>query len=213
MLPLLFLVTDPRYPDADLERVVLEVAGALSRGALGIHLRDKTRVRRELRPLAARLAALSRAHEALFVVNGDVELATEVGADGVHLGGDAPPIAAAREAFPDGWISVAAHSDEDVGRAVASGASAVFVSPIFPTPGKGPARGIGVLESAARLARGRLAVYALGGIDVSRARACREAGAEGVAVIRALLEATDPALTAQAIVEELETRAPFARFD
>jgi thiamine-phosphate pyrophosphorylase len=213
MTPLLFLVTDPRYPVAHVERVVLEVARALPRGALGVQLRDKTRTSTELRPLAVRLADLARANEALFVLNGDVTLAREVGADGVHLGGDAPHVDEAREAFPDGWISVAAHSDDDVRRAAASAVNAVLVSPVFDTPGKGPPRGLAAVESAAHLARGRLAVHALGGIDATRARACREAGADGVAVIRALFEAGDPAGEARAIWKALETRDPVRRLD
>jgi thiamine-phosphate pyrophosphorylase len=213
MTPRILLVTDPRYADAEIERVVVEVADAVPPGALGIQLRDKERDRTLVRVLAERLRVVSRARGALFVINGDVILAREVGADGVHLGGDAPAIEEAREAFPDAWISVAAHTDADVRRAAASAVDGVLVSPIFETRGKGPARGVAAIESAVRLARGRLAVYALGGVDAARAAACREAGADGVSVIRAIFESDDPGAQARAIWEALETRAPAPRLD
>jgi len=211
--PRVLLVTDSRYADAQTLRVVREVGDALPRGAFGVQLRDNARSRDLVRGLAERLRVVTRVSGALFVVNGDVALAVDVGADGVHLGGGAPAFAVARDAFPNGWVSVAAHSDADVVRALDDRADAVLVSPIFETPGKGPPRGLHALERAAALADPhRLAVYALGGVDASRASACLAAGAHGVAVIRALLDATDPGAAARAILDP-ETRDPPARLD
>jgi len=135
----------------------------------------------------------------LLVINSDVDLAREIGADGVHLpkGG----VAAARAVLPRAWISLAAHDDDDVRRAVSEGADAALVSPIFATPGKGPPRGLEAIRAARAIAP-QLAIYALGGVDESNAAACRAAGATGVAVIRALFDAPDPAAAARALVKE-----------
>jgi thiamine-phosphate pyrophosphorylase len=207
-LPRLFLVTDPRYSDTEIERVVADVGAAIPRGTFGVQLRDKERPPAAVRSLAIRLRVVTHACGALFVVNGDVSLAAAVEADGVHLGSDAPPFDEARAAFPEGWVSFAAHSEADVRRALAYAGDAALVSPIFETPGKGPPRGTAALARSVELARGRLAIYALGGIDVTRVRACGAAGADGIAVIRALLDAKEPGARARELLEELETRAP-----
>jgi thiamine-phosphate pyrophosphorylase len=113
-----------------------------------------------------------------------------------------------------GFITVATHTNDEVERALALGADGVLVSPIFETPGagKGSPRGVAALEAAARELEGRrekhagahAMIYGLGGIDASRARACAEAGAHGVAVIRAIFESNDPAKEAVAMWEALE---------
>jgi thiamine-phosphate diphosphorylase len=106
--------------------------------------------------------------------------------DGIHLGGDsrAQLSEARRELGPDVWISVPAHTDDDVDAARRDGATAVYVSPIFTTPGKGPPRGLEAIRSA-RTRAGSMLIYALGGVDASNAEDCVRAGADGVAVIRA----------------------------
>ena len=211
--PRILLVTDPAYGDTHIERVVQSVGQAIPRGEFAVQLRDKRRGTQAVRALAERLRSLTAAHGARLLINRDVALALEIGADGVHLGGDdVAGLAAARQAFPRGWISAAAHSDADVLRASDHGLDAVLVSPIFATPGKGPPRGLPALESA-RACGGPLAIYALGGVDASRAAACGRAGATGVAVLRGLLAARDPVAEARAILAALpERRAPAARF-
>ena len=109
-------------------------------------------------------------------------------------------VADARRVAAAAWVSVAAHDDADVERARELGADAALVSPIFTTPGKGEARGEVALRHARAIAGGAMAVYALGGVDQSRAGLCRDAGADGVAVIRSLLASADPAAEARAIV-------------
>ncbi len=207
--PALLLVTDPSFDDARIVSVAQQVARALAPGAFGVQFRDKRpRGARNVR-LASELRRRTRTHRAWFVVNGDIELARELEADGVHLGHDAPSLAEARGRLEGRslWVSVAAHSDADVERACEGGADAVLVSPIGEAPGKGPPRGAPAVEAAARIAArhesgvgSRVAIYALGGIDPSLAADCRRAGATGVAVIRALLSAKDPAQIARSLV-------------
>lgn len=145
-----------------------------------------------------------------------LRVAHAVGADGLHLpdtttghpssgaapGAAAPPAAmlAARVAEvrallgDDAFVTTAAHDDDGVRAASEAFASAALVSPIFATPDKGASRGVAALASAraivdaARRPR-RLLVYALGGVTAANAAACAEAGADGVAAIRALYEA------------------------
>jgi thiamine-phosphate pyrophosphorylase len=112
---------------------------------------------------------------------------------GIHLGGAArSTLRAARAELGGGrWISVPAHDDRDVSDAAAGGATAVYVSPIFETPNKGAPRGLDAIASARELA-GETRIYALGGITPENAASCVARGADGVAVIRAVVDAPDP---------------------
>jgi thiamine-phosphate pyrophosphorylase len=198
--PRLVVITDPAFePGA----VVSAVQGALTTlpcESLAVQWRDKRQAPDLALARALREATRGRA---LFVVNGDIELARSLGACGVHLGGhggSASQVWRAREALgPSSFVSVAAHDDDGVRRAVADGADAALVSPIFATPGKGIPRGIAAVRAARRLAPG-LSIYALGGVDGTNVASCLEAGATGVAVIRAVLAASNPASAAGALV-------------
>jgi thiamine-phosphate pyrophosphorylase len=181
---------------------------------LVVQLRDKQRARPSLRVFAGELRVVTRAAGAALVVNGDAEVARDVGADGVHLGGGAGTVESARRVLGRAaWISAAAHTDEEVERAVAQGADAVLVSPIFDSKGK-KGRGLGALRRAreivARLTgkreKGSVAVVALGGVDADNAAACASAGAEAVAVVRALLASHDPGRTARTLHDALARR-------
>jgi thiamine-phosphate pyrophosphorylase len=208
--PRIILVTDPVFGDDGIVRCVEAVAKALPPGALSVQLRDKHRPLVSLRVFASRLRLVTRAVGAALVINGDARLARDVGADGVHLGRDAGGVQAARAVCgARTWISTSAHSDGAVRRAIADGASAVLVSPVFPSrppsilASTKEARGLDALRSAKALAAGRLAVFALGGVDADNTRACVEAGADGVAVVRALLASPEPARVARAIQDAL----------
>jgi thiamine-phosphate pyrophosphorylase len=217
--PRLVLITDPAFSDEAVVRCVRSVASALPAGALCVQVRDKRRLLPSLRLFALQLRRVTHDGGAVLVVNGHPELARDVGADGVHLGEDARramSVEQARTRFGRrAWISVAAHSDDDVRRAVDEGVDAVLVSPIFPTRALSPdglslrtspsvpkrARGTGALRSARTLAGSRVAVFALGGVTRERARACAEAGADGLAVIRALLASGAPSSVARAMFD------------
>jgi thiamine-phosphate pyrophosphorylase len=213
MKPRIVLVTDPAFDDDTIVGCVEGAARALPAHALCVQLRDKGRGPRSLRLWAWRLRAVTRRVGAGLVVNGDAAIARDVGADGVHLGGGAGSVLQARALVgASAWISIAAHSDDDVRRAVNEGADAALVSPVFasrpPSPRaaeKSP-RGLGALRVARSLAEGRVAVFALGGVTLDRVRPCAEAGAEGVAVLRALLTSREPGRLARAIHDVLAPR-------
>lgn len=200
--PTVILITDPRWELRRIADVVERAMSVLARGALLVQLRDKAAGTDALTSAARVLRELTSSGGALFAVNAPtaaaLRVALEVRADGAHV----PPdrIGEARAVFgPQAWVSAPAHTDEDVARAARAGATSVLVSPIWETPGKGPARGAAAITAARAIASasGSMLVYALGGVDESRVAACAEAGAHGVAVIRALLDACDPATAAR----------------
>jgi thiamine-phosphate pyrophosphorylase len=179
-------ITDPRYAIDELVESVRR-GHALLGDRLVVQVRDRESIERRDETFA-RVAALG----VRTVLNGTAEDALRLAAHGVHLGGESPDIAHARATLgPDAWISIAAHDDAAVARAVAGGATAALVSPIFETPGKGVPRGLDALSRARAIADGRVRIIALGGVDSRRAASCLEAGADGIAVVRSFFDATD----------------------
>lgn len=185
----LILVTDPRWSD---ERIAQVVRAASSLPGFCVQLRDRSaRPDDALFPLASELRKITASTGSLFVVNRRIALARRVAADGIHA-----PATELDAATEFSWRSAPAHSDEELQNARTAGASAALVSPIFASPGKAPSRGLDALRSARALAPD-MTLVALGGIDASNAAACFDAGADAIAVIRALLDAPDPALAAK----------------
>lgn len=206
MHPRIVLVTNPAFGDDAIVRCIQATARDLPPGWLCVQLRDKRRAMVSLRVFASRLRVLTRVVGASLVVNGNARLARDVGADGVHLGGGAGTVVEAREVCGRPvWVSVAAHSNGAVQRGLEDGADAVLVSPVFPSrpPSRSEApksgRGLEAIRAARILAGDRCAVYALGGVTAESASACVAAGADGVAVIRALLAAEDAGRVARAL--------------
>jgi thiamine-phosphate pyrophosphorylase len=187
--------------------VVEACVRALPSGAFAVQLRDKKKEKPALRAFAEKLRALTRPEGesvALLLINGDPELAREVGADGVHLGGSGMKVGDARAIFGEGgFVTIAAHSDQAVRLGMKDGADGALVSSIFASPGKVAGRGVDALCTARAVAGPELAIYALGGVDRANAVECVMAGADGVAAIRALLLASDPGAEARAIYDSL----------
>jgi len=157
---------------------------AVDGGATVVQLRLKGASTEEVVERGRPFAALSTT----FVVNDDVEAALRLAADGVHLGRSDE---GAERALEEGLLlGLSAISVDEARDAEARGASYVGAGPVWSTPSKedaDPAIGLeGLREICAAVS---IPVVAIGGIDASNARACIEAGAAGVAVIRAARDA------------------------
>lgn len=201
MLPRIVLITDPRYADDALAHKLDAALAVATLGLVAVQLRDKHRPTGRLLPLARRLREVTRKHRAHLVVNDRIDLALAVEADGVHLGRLSIPVPDARRLVgPDTFVSVAAHSHDELRKAIDDGATAALLSPIFASPGKGDPLGLDALRTARTIAPS-FPVYALGGVDVTNARACIEAGAHGVAMIRAFFDEEDPAGTMRRLLD------------
>ena len=210
----LLLISDPRWSEERIAAVAEKAASAVP--GFAVQLRDRSaRTDDDLLPFAMRLREITARHGAMLIVNRRFGLARRIGADGVH----APVAETEAETETESetetetetesarmWRSAPAHSDEDVRRARDAGVDAVLVSPIFEVPGKGLARGLGAIRAACAVAP-ELQIIALGGVEVESAARCVEAGASGVAVIRALLAAADPAAAARALAAERVSRS------
>lgn len=200
----LMVITHPRPGcGRPLEEVVEEVVAA---GAGAIQLRDKEAPPRKLLGLARRLRTVTARHGALLIVNDRLDIALAAGADGVHLGPDDVPVAAARRVVPDGFLL--GHSTDDPGvarRAEADGADYLGCGTVFPTTSKedaGTVIGVGGLAAVARAVR--IPVLAIGGVTAERTPLLEGSGAGGVAVISAVMAAGRPANATHRLREAVE---------
>jgi thiamine-phosphate pyrophosphorylase len=123
-----------------------------------------------------------------FVVNDEVDAAVELRADGVHLGRDDEGVELAIQTQL--LLGRSASTVDEAVRAAKGGASYIGAGPVWATPSKedaDPPIGLDGLRAIADAVA--IPVVAIGGIDASNARACIDAGATGVAVIRAASDA------------------------
>ncbi|MFM8551243.1 MAG: thiamine phosphate synthase [Nitrospiraceae bacterium] len=185
----LYLVTD-RHQTAGRPLVPL-LREALESGLRAVQLREKDLSTRDLLELAREVRTLTREHGARLLVNDRLDIALAVEADGVHLRADSLPVTVARRLLgPESLIGRSVHSVEDAALAESEGADFVLLGPVYATPSKlayGAPLGLGPLKEAAQ--RIRVPVFAIGGITAARLGEMRLAGAQGVAVISAILSA------------------------
>ena len=160
--------------------------------AVALHARDRDGPGARLTGCTLRMLALARPPEAAVFVSGRPDIAAATGAHGVQLGaGDLSP-ADARRVLPYGWIGRSVHNLDEARAAVQEGADFLVLGSIYHTPthpGRAPV-GTRVLGEVATLGR---PVIAIGGITPERVPELKAAGAYGVAAIRALWQADDPA--------------------
>jgi len=166
---------------------------AVAGGADVIQLRDKTLDFQELTRIGREIRTITKPAGVLFIVNDRPDVAIACGADGVHLGqGDCSPDNA-RQLAPQGFIiGVSVGNAEEARRAEAAGADYVALSPTFGTGSKsdaGPGHGLARLKEV-RCAVS-LPVIAIGGIGPDNVQDVIRAGADGVAVISAVVSAPD----------------------
>ena len=207
---LLYYITDRTgFSGTDSERriaLLRRIAEAARAGVDYIQLREKELDSAELELLAREALHVIRYNNATakLFINTHADIALAVGADGVHLPAGSPPASEVRadwlrQANREPIIGVSAHSIEDVQQAEKDGASFVVFAPIFEKAGT-RAEGIGldILRDACVVTRAP--VLALGGVNLSNARACLDAGAAGIAGIR-LFQQGDIAATVSALRE------------
>jgi thiamine-phosphate pyrophosphorylase len=183
-----------------------QAEAAIAGGATAIQLRDKTAPARVLVEVGERLAALCRARGVVFIVNDRADVAMACGADGVHVGEDDLPVAAARRLLGPGKIvGASAGTVEAARRAEAEGADYLGVGAVFSTGTKADAGDAIGLEALARIVRAvRIPVVGIGGITVENAAAVIRAGAAGVAVVSAVVAQPDIAAAARALRAQVD---------
>jgi len=167
-------------------------------GADVIQFRDKTLTSREMVRVGREIGEITRKAGTLFIVNDRLDIALTCGADGVHLGQDDMGCGTARQLSPAGFIiGISVGSVDEALAAEQQGADYVAVSPVFPTGSKadaGPGYGLATLKDIRSAVS--ILVIGIGGIGPANAADVIGAGADGIAVISAVV--SQPDITAAA---------------
>jgi thiamine-phosphate pyrophosphorylase len=195
----LYLVCDDR-PD--------EFVRAALRGGVDIvQLRMKDAEDQAILEAARRFARVARDHGALFLLNDRPDLVPAAEADGVHVGQDDMPVEDARAIVgPDRIVGLSTHTPEQVD--AATRADYIGVGPVHATPTKPGRAAVGLALVRYAAAHARQPFFAIGGIAPENVSAVRDAGAERIAVVRALTEADDPERAATELRRAVAEPAP-----
>jgi thiamine-phosphate pyrophosphorylase len=200
----LYLVTDERQAPAMRQRVVAE---ALAAGVRVVQLRAKSAMGGDFYREARALVALCHEYSALLIVNDRADVAVAAGADGVHVGQDDLPLAAARQVVgADLLVGVSASFVDEVVAAERDGADYVGFGAMFPTPTKQDAEYAGPALLAEARRRVRLPLVAIGGITADNAAEVLAAGPNLLAVVSAVCAAPRPGVAARALLDLVRAR-------
>ena len=194
----LYLVTSEAEPLNEI------VEAALQGGTRLVQYRDKvsddsTRLER-----AKSLRQLCHRYQALFIVNDRIDIALASEADGVHLGQDDLPVELARQLLgPHRLIGRSTTNPTELAQAVQDDVDYVGVGPVYATPTKEKAvAGLDYVRYAA--AHSTLPWFAIGGIQETNLSEVIQAGAQRVAIVRAIMKAVEPRSTVQHLLSVLQ---------
>jgi len=188
----LYLVTDR---DLSLGRSHHEVVAAAVKGGVScVQLREKELDTRDLIEEARHLKQLLEHYGVPLIINDRVDVALAAGADGVHLGQKDMLLADARRLLGDGaLIGISAECAEDAVRAEKEGADYIAISPVYASATKtdtAPPLGLSGIGAVRKLVR--LPLIGIGGINDANIADVVAAGADGIAVISAIVAAPSP---------------------
>jgi thiamine-phosphate pyrophosphorylase len=195
--PSVYLVLDRLFVG---ERDLLAtLQAALAGGVTVVQLRDKQAPRALFLEQARRIQALLQPTDVPLIINDRVDVALEIGADGVHVGQDDMAAAEARRLLgPQAIIGLSVSRPDELAAADPALVNYIGLGPVFPTDTKlntPPPLGIGGIRALRR--RLKLPVVAIGGIGAHNAAPLIVAGADGVAVVASICSAPDPEAAAR----------------
>jgi thiamine-phosphate pyrophosphorylase len=195
----LYLVLDMELLGQRALAATLEAA--LAGGVTIVQLRDKQASRQALLQRARQVQSLLAGSGVALIINDSVEVAAEIGADGVHVGQSDTPVGVVRRLLaPRAIVGLSITSLEQLAADDVALADYVGLGPIFPTATKldaAPALGLTAIRRAKQQLE--LPLVAIGGIHAGNTADVIEAGADGVAVVSAICAAADPRAAARAL--------------
>lgn len=184
------------------------VEESLAGGAAIIQLREKDISTREFVELALRVKEITGRYHAKLIINDRADVALAVAAAGVHLGQEDMPLKTARAILGSAVIGVSVATVEEAEAAAQDGADYLGVSAIFSTPTKAEAPAVG-LEGLKEIRKAvRLPLVAIGGINIGNAADVIRAGADGIAVVSAVMAAGSPRRAVEELLEEARKAKP-----
>lgn len=196
------LITDRKVCGEKLTDIIEQ---AIEGGVGSVQLREKDLSTADLYRLAKKIREITEKKGANLIINDRVDIAIAVDADGVHLGWQSLDIGIVRRMIGrDKIIGFSAHSLKEAERAENSGADYITISPIFDTVKKDYfIKPLGVGEIGKIKEQINIPVIALGGINENNVKEVLKNGADGIAIISAILLSDSPQLTATRIFSEI----------
>lgn len=187
----IYAIADPAYAPAG--DPVGFARRCLEGGAQVLQLRVKFQDKSRILDWAHQIVAMKKKFPFTFIVNDSVDVALEVGADGVHVGEGDLPIPEVRQCLGEKMlIGYSSHALGEAMAAAKSGADYVAFGAIFPTKTKGPGHPVQGLEKLRAVVQGvKVPVVAIGGITRKNFDSVRETGVAAIAMITGLTEAKD----------------------
>lgn len=185
------------------------VRAACEGGADVLQFRDKLITGRDRYAVAARLKKICQDAGTLFIVNDALEVALTVKADGVHLGQDDLPVTEAKQlvgkmGVKDFLVGCSTHSLEQAREAQRQGADYIGIGPVFATPTKPTYNPVGLELVRTVTAEVKVPHVAIGGIDGTNVQHVLAAGAERVAIVRAVCGQPDIAAAARHMKKSIQ---------
>lgn len=199
----LYLVTDrPLALGRDISWVVEE---AVRGGVTMVQLREKDIDTREFIELGLRLKSVLKPLGVPLVINDRVDVALAVDADGVHIGQSDMPYGLARKLLgPDKIIGLSVENEEDLAEANGMDIDYVGISPVYLTATKTDTAAAFGLDGVRRAVEiSRHPSVGIGGMNVSTAADVVRCGADGVAVVSAIMSADDPCAASRQLLKEV----------
>ena len=179
-LPPLYAISNAS--ELGVEEFMLRLQTSLHAGLRLIQLREKDLASDRLRALAQRVVAIAHAHGARVLLNANVALALDVGADGVQL--TSMQLSELTQRPEIDWCAASCHNAEELRRAEALGCDFALLSPVLPTKSHQGAPHLGWENFAATAAGSTIPVYALGGLNPQDMQLAWQHGAHGIALLR-----------------------------
>lgn len=189
----LYAVSDRQWSKSK-EDFLLRSEQIIKSGITMFQLREKNTEYEEFKELALRLMPVCKKHGVYFIINDNVRLAAEIGADGVHIGQDDTDISTAREILgKDKIIGVSAHNAMEAVKAERGGADYLGSGAAFGSATKTDAGAI-TFDTLKEVAHSvSIPVAAIGGINAENAIRLQGLGLDGICVVSALFAAENPA--------------------
>jgi thiamine-phosphate pyrophosphorylase len=176
------------------------LAAALAGGVDILQLRMKDAHDDDVVAAGRRFAALAIEYGALFILNDRPDLVDATGADGVHVGQDDANVADARATVgPDRLVGLSTHSPQQIDAALQGPVDYIGVGPVHETPTKPGRQAVGLELVRYAAEHATVPFFAIGGISPANVAAVRDAGAERIAVVRALTDAPQPDAAARTL--------------
>jgi len=200
----LYLVTDRGLSRGRTTQHIVEAA--LRGGVTCVQLREKTCSTREFIIQALSIKDHLKRHNVPLIINDRIDIAQAVNADGVHLGQSDMPIEMAKAILKNSMIiGISAESLKDAVQAEKDGADYIGVSPIYATPTKtdsAPPLGLEGLREMRKSVK--IPLVGIGGLNRENAGEVIKNGADGIAVVSAIVAADDPEKAARELSKIVE---------